>query len=384
MTEELWQAVSIPNDGNQYAINMVINMIMNSDILLSKLGISKTIQSTYEQIKSKSNLVDVPILSLYAQYADVYLNMENSERRSELLNIIHSSMYDARTKSDNILSPSSVLHDIFPDVLYINIDVMKGDDSRRVLLTSLSQQTNSEDVFAEVNISEYVPDRTQITETQMERIDDIMKLAVMMSENNYVCTDMMLEVYASTEKKPSRVAYYNTLENRIQNDNIVAFIPYTRFKTSYDTYITINGKDYNNLYLQTSDGDRVYYTPSLFHFQVMPESVIKILCQMGYNYGLRSVYVFHTIITVTERIKAIFEYVRMSDRSVVHTKTRYGNSLKNTLRFYSRCRTMSKARAREIYANLKYRKYNVFEEFVNIESGEVCKIDSTVYDIIFN
>lgn len=379
----LWQAVSIPDDGNQCVINTVINMILNLDTLLAKLGVSKCDMSAYEQISSKSDLRGVSIQSLYKKYAEVYLNMANSERRNTLLDLIRSTIYDAHTKIDGMLSPSSVIHDILHDVIYMNLDV-REKRMATTLLTYLSHQTNSEDVFVELNISEYLPDRTQITEAQKNKIDSILGLAMLISENNYVCTDMMLEVYASTEKRPTHVAYYNALENRIQNDRLVTFIPYNRFKQSEDALVEINGKRYNNLYLQTSDGNRVYYTPKLFHFQIMPKLVVKKLCLMGYEHRQRDTFVFHTIITITERIKAIREYIRLSSGSLTHTKARYGNKLKDTLKFYTKYTTMSRAKAREKYDNLKNRKYNFFEEFVDVDTGEVCKMDSVVYDYIFN
>lgn len=177
----------------------------------------------------------------------------------------------------------------------------------------------------------------------------------------YVCTDMILSVHDETNKSYQHVVYYNVLENILQNNNSLYYVPYddlflSNHKKTIGSYTGINVAFNNKT-----------YSPILFHYQNMRGYKTRIS-----EFLTRPI----TVQNILRRFKFLKDYVKDSRVPYELDKKTYIEVLDHVIKFYSSKHTLP-----ELNAFVGTRGYCFFEEFL-LEDGKPVFINNVIQEIL--
>ena len=375
------KVVGIHNAGNECVINSVINMVLNSDylcnIILDKSkdidvnALAKSLR-TQRGISSKGNPIELYVL--------LYFSLPNNEERNKALDSLRKYLHAQHGGA--MLSPESIIRNIPIQIIYDRVDIMMGES-----ITPKVDAGKCQDVFIELNVSQYISDRSQTNKDQMDFINDLYERILHISKKNYVCTDMLLESYKSDDKQPTHLVYYNIFENKMCSDNLVFTYPYPFLRLSKDIQ-TLELKDghYADTHSVTKDNKLIHYTPKVLHYQMFPTELIDALVYTGYNKTVTQTFIGHTVILAQNRLNMLMMYMKYNESLnslLLRAKQmRYGKKLNKTLQFYENIDKMKKEDRLKEYERIKNRNYNFFQNMFKIEDGSSHYIDPLVYDML--
>ena len=307
--------VPIPNRENTCLLDAYINSILNSHSL-SKYLLQFSTEDNIKQkdkilyTKFKKNLEKYTSTNVFYEYllsvyVRIYYTIANNLSRNSLLNYIRlyieyihnaeeyegeslpigktiefmARFFDMRfqeykktiDEGDESISGESVdiISEMFskcPHVIYT-----------RNIFPSIMQDTTDVYIYYE---NTCMPNAQKIDEKIMNRFNEIYRDACA-HYGDFICTDIILDQFVIGDTESEHSAFYNLLENNIQNENNASHVPFEELmfnvgackdistlidnglkrKTPVSTYKTINVGFYD------SQGLLGFYIPSVLHFQ---------------------------------------------------------------------------------------------------------------------
>ena len=164
------------------------------------------------------------------------------------------------------------------------------------------------------------------------RTDDVLinvsKYSIML--DNHVCTDMILSKHKVGDKSYQHVVYYNVLENIMEDNSVLYYVPYTDLTSSNHVK-----KVRRNLYDKTDlvEGincvfDGYYYVPEMLHYQNMRGYKTKISEFISKE---------PTLINLRKRLGFLLEYINASKSKYANEFRTYKFTLTQMIDMYNKC-----------------------------------------------
>ena len=219
--------------------------------------------------------------------------------------------------------------------------------------------TNYKDYF--IIVHDYVMENGKlINDYDMNIYNDLYAALIHSYENGFICTDLVLSQYNVGFSKSSHNAYYNMLDESIQNGERVSYLPFKELIfpngcKNLKSYINVLSRDdMINIGFYDTDNVLGFYVPEILHFQKFKCTIPKFNNMNNYSsiYGIKS------------RYKMIVDELEFEIKDNEDMKPKYMFYLQkcNTvLKFILEYNTLAPQQYKEEFEKLKQYEYSILE-----------------------
>ena len=319
--------------------NTVLRCILNSETLTDEF-------ITYAQNITKEKTVK-------------YLEKYGSRLFEHMNPSVHAMKFVIGLYCDAYMTAHRKSLDLIDRMLYLGLNRIANEDAYQLFKNNRPDEVPEYNNFMNslgIQIYKSFPKKPN---DDVLLINPSAKTAIV--HDTYICTDMILTVHDNFDKGYQHVVYYNVLENILQNNNSIYYVPYD------DLFLSNHRKTIGSYTGKNVVFDGKDYSPVLFHYQNM----------RGYKTRISEFLTKPiTVQNILRRFRFLKDYVKHSSVPYELDKNAYIDVLDHVIKFYSSKHTLA-----ELDAFAGMRGYCFLEEFL-LEDGTPVYINNVVQDIL--